>query len=329
MQANIVFALISFQSFTKSSINTKSKYLTKQTYLNENAINNESTNINKSYEITKEFLNKSIITRRLCLLDSQLRSEMESANFWTVGSFTIEKCECTKITKTDIHLKLNCIKQGKPLIRNTIVQFPYPITNDNILKTTLIIMAKSFDCISETKSIINLPFGQNYDLPVDFRFNQVPHAQWVRNFLYNAVRDAVIKAIYDNNFTNKSRMQVKFNIPEGRYYINMYFIYCIVCKCSISYTHLTIQLYACMTITGNVYTALYYYIVNIKFDTYRVGTILECVRHLALALALDEGKRVRICVQQSLGEGVFTGLPLALASMRPILEKMDWYVICI
>ena len=228
LQVNIVSALVQPQSFKKSSINTKSNYLTKQTSLNENINNNEKVK-NNAYEIAKEFLNKSIITRRLCLLDQSLRSEMESANFWTVGSFTIEKCERTKITKTDIHLKLNCIKQGKPLIRNTIVQFPYPITNDNILKTTLIIMAKSFDCISETKSIINLPFGQNYDLPVDFRFNQVPHAQWVRNFLYNAVRDAVIKAIYDTNFTNKSRMQVKFNIPEGWHYTYKYHIYCIVC----------------------------------------------------------------------------------------------------
>ena len=63
---------------------------------------------------------------------------------------------------------------------------------------------------------------------------------------------------------------------------------------------------------------------NPAFDTYRVGTVLECVRHLVLALAIEERKRVRICVQQSLGEGVFTGLPLALASMRPILERMDW-----
>lgn len=68
----------------------------------------------------------------------------------------------------------------------------------------------------------------------------------------------------------------------------------------------------------------YLLVVNPAFDTYRIGTMLECVRTTALALACDEGLRVRICVQQSLGEGVFTGLPLALASMRPVLERMDW-----
>jgi hypothetical protein len=45
--------------------------------------------------------------------------------------------------------------------------------------------------------------------------------------------------------------------------------------------------------------------VNPAFDTYRIGSILEIVRSITLALAENEGKRVRICVQQSLGEGYF------------------------
>jgi len=64
--------------------------------------------------------------------------------------------------------------------------------------------------------------------------------------------------------------------------------------------------------------------VNPAFDTYRMGTLLELAREIVLALAVDEGKRVRVCVQQPLGEGVFVGMPLALASMRIVLEKMDW-----
>jgi len=64
--------------------------------------------------------------------------------------------------------------------------------------------------------------------------------------------------------------------------------------------------------------------VNPAFDTYRIGTLLEMVRTIALRLAEQRGLRVRVCVQQSLGEGIFTGLPLALSSMRPVLESMDW-----
>lgn len=37
---------------------------------------------------------------------------------------------------------------------------------------------------------------------------------------------------------------------------------------------------------------------------YRVGTLLELVRELADALAAD-GRTVKVCVQQALGQGVF------------------------
>eukprot|EP00899_Mesostigma_viride_P011983 jgi/Mesvir1/20786/Mv07896-RA.1 len=62
---------------------------------------------------------------------------------------------------------------------------------------------------------------------------------------------------------------------------------------------------------------------NPQQDVYRIGTLLELVRHVAFALA-DDGKRVRVCVQQSMGTGVFQGLPLALNGVRKIMELMDW-----
>jgi adenylate kinase len=58
-------------------------------------------------------------------------------------------------------------------------------------------------------------------------------------------------------------------------------------------------------------------------DVYRIGTLLEGLRELAAALAAD-GKRVRICVQGSMGVGAFTAMPLALAGVRRILDAMDW-----
>jgi hypothetical protein len=48
--------------------------------------------------------------------------------------------------------------------------------------------------------------------------------------------------------------------------------------------------------------------VNPAFDTYRVGTILEMVRQIVLTLTIQEGKRVRVCIQQSMGLGIFTGI---------------------
>lgn len=58
-------------------------------------------------------------------------------------------------------------------------------------------------------------------------------------------------------------------------------------------------------------------------DVYRIGTLLEGIRELTTALALD-GKRVRVCVQGSMGDGAFTAMPLQLAGVRRIMEMMDW-----
>nr|XP_017251632.1 PREDICTED: adenylate kinase 5, chloroplastic-like isoform X2 [Daucus carota subsp. sativus] len=49
----------------------------------------------------------------------------------------------------------------------------------------------------------------------------------------------------------------------------------------------------------------------------------QLVRVLALSFA-DDGKRVKVCVQGSMGEGALAGMPLQLAGTRKILEFMDW-----
>ena len=61
---------------------------------------------------------------------------------------------------------------------------------------------------------------------------------------------------------------------------------------------------------------------NTSGDTYRIGTLLEMVRHVATDLAND-GKRVRVCVQGSMGKGVFQALPIALSGARRVMELMD------
>ncbi|KAF8691914.1 hypothetical protein HU200_040033 [Digitaria exilis] len=62
---------------------------------------------------------------------------------------------------------------------------------------------------------------------------------------------------------------------------------------------------------------------NPETDVYRIGTLMELVRELSLSFA-DDGKRVKVCVQGSMGQGAFAGIPLQLAGTRKILEFMDW-----
>ncbi|GMH18989.1 hypothetical protein Nepgr_020830 [Nepenthes gracilis] len=62
---------------------------------------------------------------------------------------------------------------------------------------------------------------------------------------------------------------------------------------------------------------------NPEMDVYRIGTLMELARVIALSFA-DDGKRVKVCVQGSMGEGALAGMPLQLAGTRKILEFMDW-----
>lgn len=62
---------------------------------------------------------------------------------------------------------------------------------------------------------------------------------------------------------------------------------------------------------------------NVETDVYRVGTLLEMVRDMATALAQD-GKRVKVCVQAAMGQGVLQGLPLSLNGVKRIMASMDW-----
>ncbi|KAJ4846796.1 hypothetical protein Tsubulata_014111 [Turnera subulata] len=62
---------------------------------------------------------------------------------------------------------------------------------------------------------------------------------------------------------------------------------------------------------------------NPEMDVYRIGTLMELVRFIALSFA-EDGKRVKVCVQGSMGQGALAGMPLQLAGSRKILEFMDW-----
>jgi hypothetical protein len=53
----------------------------------------------------------------------------------------------------------------------------------------------------------------------------------------------------------------------------------------------------------------------------RIGTLLEMVRTCAIRLA-EQNLRVRVCVQGSMGVGVFTGLPKQLSGVATILQRM-------
>ena len=63
---------------------------------------------------------------------------------------------------------------------------------------------------------------------------------------------------------------------------------------------------------------------NPSMDSYRIGTLLELIRTVTLRLVFEERLRVRICVQSSMGVGIFTGIPKQLSGVMKLLQMMDW-----
>lgn len=105
------------------------------------------------------------------------------------------------------------------------------------------------------------------------KLNNIPHSREIREYFYEDVRHATIRAVEDGC----TRLKIEINIPE----------------------------------------------LNPDMDVYRIGTLMELVRVISLTFA-DDGKRVKVCVQGSMGEGVMVGMPLQLAGTKKILEFMDW-----
>ena len=61
----------------------------------------------------------------------------------------------------------------------------------------------------------------------------------------------------------------------------------------------------------------------LPFPFDRIGTILEMVRAIAIKL-IEQNLRVRVCVQGSMGVGIFTGVPKQLNGVSRLLQMMDW-----
>jgi adenylate kinase len=57
--------------------------------------------------------------------------------------------------------------------------------------------------------------------------------------------------------------------------------------------------------------------------SFRVATILEMVRTIVIRL-VEQNLRVRVCVQQSMGVGIFTGIPKQLSGVSRLVQMMDW-----
>lgn len=134
-------------------------------------------------------------------------------------------------------------------------------------------VCNSGNAIIKSKGTNLAPRRQDNWRGIPTRLNNIPHSREIREYFYEDVLQATLRAVDDRKY----RLKVEVAIPE----------------------------------------------LNPETDVYRIGTLMELVRVIALSFA-DDGKRVKVCVQGSMGVGSLAGMPLQLAGTRKILEYMDW-----
>ena len=177
------------------------------------------------YSTTKDHglkcLNSDAINELLMQIatDNQGESERHSSrNFWPGqrNTMSILSATCIRIQNDGLTLKVE-FKAAKDseLKHNTIfVPFPYSVVCERGLKSALVSVANNMGRQDLTAALLCLPFGEDFKVPTDMKFNNVPHPAWVRGYIYNEALTAVWSAINDPLIADKSRLQMLINVPE-------------------------------------------------------------------------------------------------------------------
>jgi hypothetical protein len=132
------------------------------------------------------------LLNKMALSNAALEDEAQRMNFWTGGNFVVDRSTCTGIVQDGLQVRANCKVKDKDQTRDLLVPFPSDMLVDNevMLKNALVAMATKLGRLQDTADIVDLPFGKDLSLPLDFKFNNVPHYGWVRAYMYEAAVQA-------------------------------------------------------------------------------------------------------------------------------------------
>ena len=121
---------------------------------------------------------------------------------------------CTGLVDAGLTVNLSCSVRGRIEDRQIVIPLPAVVQNEDDFKNALLTLAFRYGRPQDTGNIVQLSFGEDHAMPANLLFNNVPHAPWVRTFLYEAATYAVLRAVEDPLILDKSRLQIKVNYPE-------------------------------------------------------------------------------------------------------------------
>ena len=235
-------------------------------------------------------------------------SEMVQANTWSGGSFVLKNATLLSIDTGALELQVIVSRRGKGETTETI-KIDLDAQPNAELK-------RQYDF-----NVPNIPDSADSDrLPIDDVTRRLARLCWIVK--RPDVSGKLVQLALQQNGTQLNRLPPNMylnQVPHNRY-VRQYF-YDQVSQAVREAVILCARKEG--PVSNRMKVVSLFPETNPGMDSYRIGTILEMVRDMAITLA-EENLRVRVCVQGSMGTGIFTGVPKQLSGVAKLLTMMDW-----
>ena len=227
-------------------------------------------------------------------------------NMWMGGSYTIVDATITDITYNELHIVAN-VQDGQKMVNESIAISlnAHPISG----------MVKTYPTLPVLDSSV---LDHASSIPIDnFCRRMIRLCNIVK--AYGATGKMIQMGVQlGGKGVGKLRNDLYLNqVPHNRY-VRQYF-YDMASEAALDATVLCSK----KQFTNRMKMTVMFPEMNPSMDSYRIGTLLELARSIAIKLA-EQNLRVRVCVQGSMGVGIFTGIPKQLTGVHTLMQRMDW-----
>jgi len=236
---------------------------------------------------------------------TDLGALMRRKNSFSGGSMSIDGAKLVQLTAKEFEVKILVHERSKEsLIKMVRIPWDADLHKDSLKRMYRLLREK-------------VPKTENYD-PVDD-----PIRRMVR-LLHIVKRPEVTGKLCQLGIQIGQRKRARIeenlylnNVPHNRP-LRKYF-YDMACQAALE----SVVLCSAGKLTNRMQICCSIPELNPGMDAYRVGTLLEMTRAIAITL-VEQNLRVRVCVQGSMGSGIFTAIPKQLSGVATLLQRMDW-----
>mmetsp|Transcript_28016 Transcript_28016/g.43562 ORF Transcript_28016/g.43562 Transcript_28016/m.43562 type:complete len:526 (+) Transcript_28016:137-1714(+) len=257
-------------------------------------------------DFTMGYLNKhhSDLLTKFSLAFTELGREMKRKNGLSGGSFMVESAKMVHITREYMSIDVTVNERGKDkMLRRVTIDLDSDLHPSASQREYSVVKEKTPRCSENAVDDVMRRL---------IRLCQIVKQPEVTGKLIQLGIQIGGKAtgrIEENLYLN--------NVPHNRL-VRKYF-YDMACRATLDAVILCSE----GKLSNRMQITCLFPELNTAMDAYRVGTLLEMARALAITLA-EQNLRVRVCVQGSMGVGIFTAIPKQLSGVATLLQRMDW-----